>query len=112
LFKAIVPNRFVYYSVGCFLVATMPDELPSADTVLDSNDIVKYGTLGVSHLLTDRWSPCHDIAGIVYEADDFYDVSHNIVMGCWKHAYMGDVVTMDELLDCVLDMEDYSLLDT
>jgi hypothetical protein len=46
---------------------------------------------------------------IVYEADDFYEVSHNIVMGCWKRASIGDFVTIDELLDCLLDVEDYSL---
>jgi hypothetical protein len=88
---------------------TMPDELPSADTVFDANDIVQYGTLALSHISTDHWSPYHNIAGIVYQDDDFYGVSHNIVVGCWKRAYMGDVITKDELLDCLLDVDLYSL---
>jgi hypothetical protein len=33
-------------------------------------------------------------------------------MGYWKRASMGDVITMDELLDCLLDVEEYSLPDT
>jgi hypothetical protein len=60
----------------------MPDELPSKDTFSDSNNIVQYGTLTISHIITEHWSPYHDIADIVYEADDFYEVSHNIVMWC------------------------------
>jgi hypothetical protein len=88
---------------------TTPDKLPIADTVLDANDIVRYGTLALSHILTDHLSPYHDIACIIYQADDFYEVSHNIVMGCWKRASMGDVITMDEVLDSLLDVELYSL---
>jgi hypothetical protein len=30
-------------------------------------------------------------------------------MGCWKRAYMGDGITMDELLGCLLGVELYSL---
>jgi hypothetical protein len=86
-----------------------PDELPSTDTVLNANDIVQYGTLALSHILADHWRPYHDIAGTVYQADDFYEVSHNIVMGCWKLASMGDVIKMDELLDFFVDVELYSL---
>jgi hypothetical protein len=66
-----------------------PGELPSADTVIDSNNIVKYDNLALSHILTDCWSPYHDIADIVYEAEDFHEVSHNIVMGCWKCTSIG-----------------------
>jgi hypothetical protein len=60
---------------------TAPDELPSADTVLDAKDIFQYGTLALSRILTDHWSPYHHIAGIVYQADNSYEVSHDIVMG-------------------------------
>jgi hypothetical protein len=88
---------------------TTPDELPSADTVLDANDIVGYGALALSHILANHWSPYRDIACIVYQDDDFYEVSHNIVMGCWKRASMVDVITMDEVLDSLLDVELYSL---
>jgi hypothetical protein len=42
------------------------DELPKADFVLDAYDIVKYGTLELTHCLSDRWSPYHDLTGIVY----------------------------------------------
>jgi hypothetical protein len=51
--------------------------------------------------------PYRYIADIVYEADDFYEVSQNIALGCWKCAYMGDVITMYELLGCLLDVEEY-----
>jgi hypothetical protein len=88
---------------------TTPDELLSADTLLDANDIVRYETLALSHILTDHWSPYHDIACIVYQDDDFYEVSHNIAMGCWKCASMDDVITMDEVLDSLLDVELYFL---
>jgi hypothetical protein len=30
-------------------------------------------------------------------------------MGCWKRASLGDVITMDEVLDSLLDVELYSL---
>jgi hypothetical protein len=109
--KAIVSVCFIY-SVACLLVMMTPDDPPNANPVLDSNGIVKYGPSALSHILTDRWSPYHDIVGIIYEADDFYEVSHNIVMWCWKHASMGDVTTMDELQDYLLVVEEYSLPDT
>jgi hypothetical protein len=88
---------------------TTPDEPPSADTLLDANRIVWYGLLVLSRILTYQWSPYHDIACIAYQSDDLYEVSHNIVMGCWKRVSMGDVVTMDEMLDSLLDVELYFL---
>jgi hypothetical protein len=82
---------------------TTPDELPNADTVLDASDILQYGTLALSHILTDRWSPYHDIAGIVYQADDFMRFHTTLLWGA------GNLCLMDELLDCLLDVELYSL---
>jgi hypothetical protein len=49
------------------------------------------------------------ISSQIIGADDFYEVSHSIVMGCWKRASMGDVITIDEVLDGLLDVEMYTL---
>jgi hypothetical protein len=55
----------------------VPDELPSADTLLNLNDIGKYGSLALLHVLTDHWIPYRYIACIVYEADGFYEVTQH-----------------------------------
>jgi hypothetical protein len=45
----------------------------------------------------------------VYEVDDFYTVLHSIITACWKRASKGDKITIDELLEYLLDVEEYSL---
>ena len=91
---------------------TISDDLPKADAVLDANDVVKFGTVALAHCLADRWCPYHDLAGIVYEAEDFYQTSHSIVMRCWKRVSVGDRITMEDLLDALLDVEEYDLTKT
>jgi hypothetical protein len=88
---------------------TVYKDLPKGDDILTANDIVKYGSVVFSCCHGDKSSPYHAIAGIVYEADDFYTVLHSIIMACWKRASKGDNITMDELLEYLLDVEEYSL---
>jgi hypothetical protein len=57
----------------------------------------------------DHLSPYHDITGIVYESDNFYKVSHSIIGGCWRRALIGDRITMDDLFQYLLDVEEYAL---
>jgi hypothetical protein len=70
---------------------------------------VKYGSVVFSSCHGDTSSHYHDIAAIVYEANDFYTVIHSIIMACWKRASKGEKITMDELLEYLLDVEEYSL---
>jgi hypothetical protein len=83
--------------------------IPKGDDVLSANEIVKYGSVVFSCGHGEKLSPYHDIAGIVYEAENFYTVLHNIIMGCWKRASIGENITMNELLEYLLDVEEYSL---
>jgi hypothetical protein len=62
---------------------TLYKDLPKGDDILTANGIVKYGSMVFSCCHGDISSPYHDIAGIVYEADDFYTVLHSIIMACW-----------------------------
>jgi hypothetical protein len=73
---------------------------------------VKYGTVALAHCLLDRWSPYHDLAVIVYEADNFYQKAHTIVMRWWKRASIGDHITLEELVDALLDVEEYVFPET
>jgi hypothetical protein len=84
-------------------------DLPKGDDILTANDIVKYGSVVFSSFHGDISIPYHYIAGIVYEADDFYTVLHSIIMACWKRASKGEKITMDELLEYLLDVEENSL---
>jgi hypothetical protein len=88
---------------------TLYKGLTKGGYILTANDIVKYGSVVFSCFHGDKSSPYHDISGIVYEADDFYTVLHSIIMACWKRASKGDKITMDELLEYLLDVEEYSL---
>jgi hypothetical protein len=88
---------------------TLFKDLSKGDDILSTNDIVKYGSVVFSCCHGDTSSPYHDIAGIFYEVDDFYTVLHTIIMGCWKIALIGDKITMDELLEYLLDLEEYYL---
>jgi hypothetical protein len=51
----------------------MLEDLPKADPLLKAGDIVKYGTLALTHCFSDHLSLYHDITGIVYESV-FYEV--------------------------------------
>jgi hypothetical protein len=88
---------------------TLYKDLPKGGDILTANDIVKYGSVVFSSCHGDISSHYHDIAGILYEADEFYTVLHSIIMACWKRASKGDNITMDELLEYLLDVEEYSL---
>jgi hypothetical protein len=88
---------------------TLYKDLPKGDDILTANDIVKYGSMVFSSCHGDISSPYHDIAGIVYEADDFYTGIHSIIMACWKRASKGYKIKMDELIEYLLDVEEYSL---
>jgi hypothetical protein len=88
---------------------TLYKDLPKGGDILTANGIVKYGSMVFSSCHGDISSPYHDIAGIVYEADNFYIVLHSIIMACWKRASKGDTIAMDELIEYLLDVEEYSL---
>jgi hypothetical protein len=63
---------------------TLYKDLPKGGDILTANDIVKYGSVVFSSCHGDKSSPYHDIAGSLYEADDFYTVLHSIIMACLK----------------------------
>jgi hypothetical protein len=88
---------------------TLYKDLPKGDAILTANDIVMYGSMVFSSCHGDISSPYHDTTGIVTEAEDFYAVLHSIIMVCWKRASKGDKITMDELIEHLLDAEEYSL---
>jgi hypothetical protein len=85
---------------------TLYKDLPKGDDILTANDIVKYGSMVFSSCHGDISRPYHDIAGIVYEEDDFYTVLHSIIMACWKRASKGENITSDELIEYLLDVEE------
>jgi hypothetical protein len=91
------------------LKMTLYKDLPKRGDILTANDIVKYGSVVFSSCHGDKFSPYYDIAGIVCEVDNFYTVLHSIIMACWKRASQGGNITMDELLEYLLDVEQYSL---
>jgi hypothetical protein len=88
---------------------TLYKDLPKGDNILTANDIVKYGSMVFSSCYGEISSHYHAISGIVYEADDFYTVLHSTIMACWKRASKGGKITMDELIEYLLDVEEYSL---
>jgi hypothetical protein len=88
---------------------TLYKDLPKGDDILTANDIVKYGSVVFSCCRGDKFSRYHEISGIVYEADDFCTVLYSIIMACWKRASKGGNIAMDELIEYLLDVEEYSL---
>jgi hypothetical protein len=84
---------------------TLYKDLPKGDGILTANDIVKYGSMVFSSCHGDTSSPYHDIAGIVYEADDFYTVLQSIIMACWKRASKGDKITTDGLIEYLWQLD-------
>jgi hypothetical protein len=70
-------------------------DLPFADAVLKPHDIVYTGTTA--------------LVCIINEAEDFYKVSHDIIMAKFDDSYKGNVVTFDDLLESLVDMDAYCL---
>jgi hypothetical protein len=87
---------------------TLYKDLPKGDDILTANDIVNYGSVVFLSCHGEESSPYHNITGIVYDEDDFYTVLHSIIMACWKRASKGGNITMDELIENLLDVEEYS----
>jgi hypothetical protein len=73
-------------------------DLPFADEVLTPHDILSTGTTALMTILMDYMHMYHNIVCIIKEAEDFYEVSYDIIMAKFDDSCKGNAVTFDDIL--------------
>jgi hypothetical protein len=74
-------------------------DLPFADEELKPHDILSTGATTLITILLDyRHTMYHNFVCIIKEAEDFYEVSHDIIMAKFDDSCKGNAVTFDDIL--------------
>jgi hypothetical protein len=84
-------------------------DLPFADEVLKPRDILYTGATALTTILLDYRHMYHDLVCIIKEAEDLYEVSHNIIMAKFDNSCKGNEVNFDDLLESLVDVDVYCL---
>jgi hypothetical protein len=84
-------------------------DLPFADAVLKPRDILSTGATALTTILLDYRHMYHDLVCIINEAEDFYEVSHDIIMTKFDDSCKGNAVTLDDLLESLVAVDAYCL---
>jgi hypothetical protein len=85
-------------------------DLPFADAVLKPHDILSTGATALTTILLDYRHMYHDLVCIINEAEDFYEVSHDIIMATFDDSCKGNAVTFEDLLESIVDVDAYRTL--
>jgi hypothetical protein len=83
--------------------------LPFADAVLKPHDILSTSATALMTILLDYRHMYHALVCIINEAEDFYEVSHDIIMTTFDDSCKGNAVTFNDLLESLVEVDDYCL---
>jgi hypothetical protein len=84
-------------------------DLPLA-TGLKAHDILSTGATALTTILLDYRHMYHNLVCIINEAEDFYEVSHGIIMAKFDDSCKGNAVTFDDMLESLVDVDAYRTL--
>jgi hypothetical protein len=73
--------------------------LPFADAVLKPHDILSTGATALTTILLGYRHMYHNLVCIINEAEDFYEVSNDIIMAKFDDSCKGNAVTFNDLLE-------------
>jgi hypothetical protein len=65
-------------------------DLPFADAVLKPHDILSTGATSLMTILLDYRHMYHNLVCIINEAEDFYEVSHDIIVANFDDSCKGN----------------------
>jgi hypothetical protein len=82
-------------------------DLPFADVVLKPHYILSTGATSLTTILLDYRHMYHNLVCIINEAEDFYEVSHDIIMTEFDDSCKENAVTSDDLLESLVDVDAY-----
>jgi hypothetical protein len=85
-------------------------DLPFADAVVKPHDILSTGATALTTILLDYRHMYHDLVCIINEAEDFYEVSHDIIVVKFDDSCKGNAATFDYLLEHLVDVDAYRTL--
>jgi hypothetical protein len=84
-----------------------PFKLPNDNYVLLLKDIIKHGPTIITAAFIDIFNPYHDTAQLVFEADNFPEVSKGILREYTALAANGQQIKFTELVQSLLNIERY-----
>jgi hypothetical protein len=84
-------------------------DLPFADAVLKPHYILSTGATALTTILLDYRHMYHDLACIINEAEDFYEVSHDIIIAKFDDSCKGNAVTFGDQLESLVAVDAYCL---
>jgi hypothetical protein len=84
-------------------------DLSFFDAVLKPHDILSTGATALTTILLDYRHIHHDLVYIINEAEDFYEVSHELIMAKFDDSCKRNAVTFDDLLESLVDVDGYCL---
>jgi hypothetical protein len=84
-----------------------PFKLPNDNDVLSLKDIIKHGPTIITSDLIGVLNPYHNMAQLVFEADNFPEVSKGILREYMALAANGQQIKFAELVESLMDIEMY-----
>jgi hypothetical protein len=84
-------------------------DLPFADEVLKPHGILSTDTTALTTKLLNYRHMYHNLVCTINEAEDFYEVSHDIIMAKFDDSCKGHAVTFEDLLESLFDVDAYYL---
>jgi hypothetical protein len=85
-------------------------DLPFADAIFKPHDIVSTGAKALTTIFLDYRHMYHDLVCIIFQAEDFYEVSRDIIIAKFDDSCKGNAVTFDDLLESLVNVDAYRTL--
>jgi hypothetical protein len=87
-----------------------PFKLPNDNDILSLKDIIKHGPTIITSALISVFNLHHDMAQLVFEADNFPEISKGILREYMALAVNGQQIKFAELVESLMDIERYEQL--
>jgi hypothetical protein len=85
----------------------LPFKLPNDNDVVSLKDIIKHGPTIITAALIDVFNPYHDMAQLVFEADNFPEISKGILREYMALAANRQQIKFVELVESLMDIGRY-----